>query len=198
MVSVLLLHAFLLPTCQTFPVFDQRVALECVSKFCRVFTHVLMSNDQYSSASSLPKDHLSRTTDKLYSYQCFPPPKQVPTPEGIMNPTATSVFPLPNQTIAVSVSVGEEVMNSTATRLFPRQAILLRWLMHPLVPISPQSFFIQGNGQDNFLRILCAAPTSQHLRGTLFSTGRPHHLEAMVLKTSWVLHLHHSNKLFSP
>ena len=48
-------------TCQTFPVFDQRVALECVSTFCH--PNVLMSNDQYSSASSLPKDHLSRTTD---------------------------------------------------------------------------------------------------------------------------------------
>ena len=60
----------LLLTCQTFPVFDQRIALECVSRHfvprsasCLIFKNVLMSNDQYRSTSSLPKDHLSRTTD---------------------------------------------------------------------------------------------------------------------------------------
>ena len=67
-------HFFFL-TCQTFPGFDQHVALECASKFCGTFTHVLMSNDQYSSASSIPKDTISGTTD--------------------INSTATSVFPLP-------------------------------------------------------------------------------------------------------
>lgn len=86
-----------------------------------------------------------------------------------------------------------------ATRLFPRQAILHSNYCIHLCHLATVGVFIQGNGQGNFLRSLCAAPaTSQDLRGTLFSTGCPHHLEAMVLKTSWVLHIHHSNKLFSP
>ena len=86
------------------------------------------------------------------------------------NSTATSVFPASQQiAVAVTVSVDDDVMNSTATRLFPVPRIL-----HPLVLIRPQGGFIQGNGQGNFLRILCAAPTttSPDLRGILFSTGQ--------------------------
>ena len=115
---------------------------------------VLMSNDQYSSTSSLPKDHLSRTTDiNSASANVFsvPVPKQVPTPHELLRHKR---LPASRQ-IAVTVSVGEEVMNSTATRLFPRQfhiacCIRLSQLGHR---------FIQGNGQSTFLRILCAAPT---------------------------------------
>lgn len=145
-----------------------------------------MSNDQYSSTSSLPKDHLSRTTDiNSTAAPVFLPPKQVLTPEGhhkfhgpkaLSTPGHTS-HPPPQasshfQSLAVTVSVGDELMNSIATRGFPRQALLHIACCIHLSQLGHSGTFIQRNGQGAFLRILCAAPPSRDLRGILFSTGR--------------------------
>ena len=81
----------------------------------------------------------------------------------------------------------------------PDHASVLHWLMHPLVPLMPQwgLHTRQRTRQLSFefsallllLRILEASfspPDDQPV------------LDAMAFITSWVLHLHHSNKLFSP
>lgn len=129
-----------------------------------------MSNDQYSSTSSLPKDHLSRTTDINSTVTLvFLPLKQVPALDGHHELHRHKRLPASRQ-IAVTVSEGEEVMNSTATRLLPRQALLHIANCIHLSQLGHR--FIQRNGQGAFLRILCAAPPSQDLRGILFSTGR--------------------------
>ena len=92
-------------------------------------------------------------------------PPQIPLPQ------ASSRFQT-NSSISISRRRSHELYRNEDLSTSGHTSVL-RWLMHPLVPIRPQGVFIQGNGQGNFLRILCAAPTtSQNLRGILFSTGR--------------------------
>ena len=92
-ISVLLLHAFSTPYMPDLC----RLSLRSFGIVSRNFvgcSPMLMSNDQYSSASSLPKDHLSGTTDQTHRHQCFPFSKT--GANATINSTATSGFPLPN------------------------------------------------------------------------------------------------------
>ena len=93
--------------------------------------------------------------------------------------------------LAVSVSVGEEVMNSTATRLFrARQyCIPLCQLVHRASSYKATDKATSfGFSALLLLLSILEAPFSPP----------DDHLDAMAFITSWVLHLHHSNKLFSP